>query len=66
MIFLDLPRLNRVKFAILMLCYLSVVTFQCPTYKFDTDFLEIEIILLFASVGHLEQSRFKTSDVLRN
>jgi len=30
---------NSIILMFLRLCYLSVVTFQCPTYKFNTDIL---------------------------
>ena len=44
--------------AFLRLCYLSVVTYQCPTYKINTDFPEIESLICFTSVDHLEHSVF--------
>ena len=49
---------NSILSGFLMLCYLSVVTFQCPTYKINTDFLEIKSLICFTSVGHLERSVF--------
>ena len=32
---------NGILSAFIRLCNLSVVTFQCPTYKINTDFLDI-------------------------
>jgi len=37
---------NGILSAFLRLCYLSVVTFQCLTYKFNTNLLEIELLFL--------------------
>ena len=67
MINLDLPYLNGVKFAIeniaktlffgRFLFNRSVVTCQCPTYKFNNEFLEIGMCFVSWSVSHRGHSR---------